>query len=82
MRRHAVVAEVGGYRNRAWDWSTGLLQAATTADPGEGFSLNSVTYQRLERCARRYKQRTVRIKDGATVINVTSLEVDCFWAWA
>jgi hypothetical protein len=39
-----------------------------------------VTYQRLERRARRYQQRTVRIKDGTTLINVTSLEADCFWA--
>ncbi len=41
-----------------------------------------MTYQRLERRARCYQQRTVRIHDGAAVINVTSLEADCFWAWA
>ncbi len=64
------------------DWSTGLLQAATAADPGESFSLDGVTYRRLERRARCYQRRTARIHDGAAVINVTSLEADCFWAWA
>ena len=39
-------------------------------------------YQRLERRARCYEQRTVRIHDGAAVINVTALEADCLWAWA
>jgi hypothetical protein len=64
------------------DWSTRLLQAATTARLGETFSLDGVTYRRLGRPARHYQQRTVRIHDGAAVINVTSLEADCFWAWA
>jgi hypothetical protein len=56
------------------DWSTRLLKAATTAVPGESFSLDGMTYQRLERRARCYEERTVRTHDGPPVIKRRGLE--------